>query len=86
MDYIADAGEFLITLAPLVKISAVVSFPSKHWFRTPFRRCRYRLRRCPIYFYDKAQIRERCSAAGFSRIEIYKIPGAGMDYHVCLKP
>jgi cyclopropane fatty-acyl-phospholipid synthase-like methyltransferase len=86
MDYIADARGFLTALRPLVTTSAVVSFPSKHWFRTPLRRFRYRLRRCPVYFYDEAQIMALCSAAGFGRMEINKISGAGMDYHVCLKP
>jgi 2-polyprenyl-3-methyl-5-hydroxy-6-metoxy-1,4-benzoquinol methylase len=85
MDYVADAKAFLNALPPLVKISAVVSFPSKHWFRTPFRKYRYRLRSCPVFFYDEHQIRTICSTAGFGSIEIHKIPGAGMDYHVCLK-
>jgi ubiquinone/menaquinone biosynthesis C-methylase UbiE len=86
MDYIADANVFLGALKPLVKASAAVSFPSKHWFRTPFRKLRYRLRRCPVYFYDETEIKNLCSAAGFRKIGIRKIPGAGMDYHVCLKP
>jgi predicted TPR repeat methyltransferase len=86
MDYVADAGAFLTALKPLVKASAAVSFPSKHWFRTPFRKFRYRLRRCPVYFYDEAGIKNLCSAAGFRMIDIRKIPGAGMDYHVCIKP
>ena len=86
MDYIADSRAFLAALPNLVKISAVVSFPSKHWLRTPFRKFRYRLRRCPVYFYDEPEIREHCAAAGFIEIRIEKIPGAGMDYHVCLKP
>jgi ubiquinone/menaquinone biosynthesis C-methylase UbiE len=86
MDYVADAQGFLSALSPVLKVSAVVSFPSKHWFRTPFREFRYRIRRCPVYFYDEKQIREICSAAGFRKVDIYKIPGAGMDYHVCLKP
>jgi ubiquinone/menaquinone biosynthesis C-methylase UbiE len=86
MDYISDARRFLAALRPLVTISVVVSFPSKHWLRTPLRSFRYRLRRCPVYFYDEAQIIEVCSTATFGRIDINKIPGAGMDYHVCLKP
>ena len=86
MDYVADARSFLVALRPLVKLSAVVSFPSKHWFRTPFRRFRYRLRRCPVYFYDETDIKQLASAAGFKGLKIQKIPGAGMDYHVCLNP
>src|SRR4030095_13356777 len=34
MDYVADAGAFLSALRPVVKSSAVVSFPSRHWLRT----------------------------------------------------
>lgn len=85
MDYVEDAAAFLVALRPLVQRSAAVSFPSKHWFRTPVRRIRYRLRRCPVYFYDEADIRRLGSQAGFKAVDIKKIPGAGMDYHVCLR-
>jgi cyclopropane fatty-acyl-phospholipid synthase-like methyltransferase len=86
MDYVANPQTFLTALKPLVKQVAVLSFPSQHWFRTPFRKIRYRLRRCPVYFYDEARIRSLCSTAGFSDIRIHKISGAGMDFHVCLRP
>lgn len=86
MDYVADAGGFLRALLPLVRMSAAVSFPSRHWFRTPLRRVRYWWRKCPVYFYDETVIEKLCSAAGFRTVKIQKIPGAGMDYHVCLKP
>ena len=86
MDYVENSARFLTALRPLIRQSAVVSFPSKHWFRTPFREMRYRLRRCPVYFYDEPRIRKLCVTAGFTSIDINKIPGAGMDYHVCLRP
>jgi len=86
MDYIADPAAFLQALRPLVRVSAAISFPSKHWFRTPLRKVRYRLRNCPVYFYDEPGIRKLCTSAGFSDVSIYKIPGSGLDYHVCLKP
>jgi cyclopropane fatty-acyl-phospholipid synthase-like methyltransferase len=86
MDYVFDAQAFLSALYPLVKESAVISFPSKHWFRTPLRKIRYDLRKCPVYFYDEKMIKQLAVNAGFKHVEIKKIPGAGMDYHVCLKP
>jgi SAM-dependent methyltransferase len=86
MDYVADGQAFLSALRPLVDRLAVVSFPSEHWFRTPFRKIRYRLRDCPVYFYDEARIRMLWSNAGFKDIRMQKIPGAGMDFHVTLKP
>jgi 2-polyprenyl-3-methyl-5-hydroxy-6-metoxy-1,4-benzoquinol methylase len=86
MDYVADPQSFLNALRPLVKHLAVISFPSEHWFRSPFRKMRYRMRQCPVYFYDEARIKSLCSLAGFNHVEIKKIPGAGMDFHVCLRP
>lgn len=86
MDYVADAPAFLNALRPLVGISAALSFPSIHWFRTPVRQIRYRLRNCPLFFYDEEAIRDLCTRAGFSQVIVDKIPGAGQDYHVCLRP
>ena len=85
LDYVSDPSAFLSAMKPLLKISAVISFPSRHWFRTPFRKLRYDLRRCPVYFYTEEDIRRHCSTAGFDRVEIRKIPGAGMDYHVRIR-
>jgi cyclopropane fatty-acyl-phospholipid synthase-like methyltransferase len=86
MDYIEDPTSFLRALRPFVEQSAVISFSSTHWFRTPFRKFRYDLRKCPVFFYEEGQIREIGRAAGFREVEIVKIPGAGMDYHVCVRP
>jgi cyclopropane fatty-acyl-phospholipid synthase-like methyltransferase len=86
MDYVKDAEEFLRALRPLVRVSAAVSFPSKHWFRTPLRKYRYALRHCPVYFYDELQIRSLCRYAGFGQVDVYKIPGAGIGYQVSLRP
>jgi len=84
MDYIADPLNFLTVLAQQVTDRAVLSFPSKHWFRTPLRKFRYWLKRCPVYFYEPKQIEDLSKAAGFSDLKIEKIPGAGMDYFVTL--
>jgi hypothetical protein len=86
MDYVEDASSFLKALRPVVRRLAVLSFPSTHWFRTPFRKVRYDLRNCPVYFYDDARIHTLCTGAGFSEVRIQKIPGPGMDYHVSLRP
>jgi SAM-dependent methyltransferase len=86
MDYVANAEGFLRALRPLVKRLAAISFPSRHWFRTPLRKARYRLRRCPLYFYDEQTINRLARGAGFGSVTIRKIPGAGLDYHACLSP
>ncbi len=86
LDYVPDPVAFFEALRGLVTGKVAVSFPSKHWLRTPIRKVRYRLRHCPLYFYDEPMIRSIGSAAGFGITDIIKIPGAGMDYHVCLAP
>jgi len=85
MDYVAEPVPFLRALSQLLTGTACISFPSRHWFRTPLRKVRYRLRNCPVYFYDEAAITAQCREAGFSVVEIKKIPGAGMDFHVCVR-
>ncbi|HET7435893.1 MAG TPA: class I SAM-dependent methyltransferase [Thermoanaerobaculia bacterium] len=80
MDYIDEPQSFLKALAQKVGTGAVLSFPSRHWFRTPLRQVRYKLRHCPVYFYDEARIRDLMQRAGFRTVTVTKLPGAGMDY------
>lgn len=82
MDYIADPSSFLSSVVQQIQRCAMVSFPSKHWFRTPLRKIRYWIKKCPVYFYEPQQIETLSKAAGFSNVKIEKMPGAGMDYFV----
>lgn len=84
LDYVADPVAFFKKLCPTLRGTAAVSFPSQHWFRTPVRKVRYRMRNCPVYFYDERRIRSISTEAGFGTVDVIKIDGAGMDYHVCL--
>jgi 2-polyprenyl-3-methyl-5-hydroxy-6-metoxy-1,4-benzoquinol methylase len=84
MDYVPHPSAFLTALAKRVAVCSVLSFPSKHWFRTPLRKVRYWLKQCPVYFYDRAQLERLAKEAGFSRAKVVKLPGAGMDYFVTL--
>jgi ubiquinone/menaquinone biosynthesis C-methylase UbiE len=85
LDYIDDPAGFLRELYRTVRIGAAVSFPSRHWLRTPLRRFRYRLRRCPVYFYTAERIQSLLADAGVSKWRLTKIAGAGMDYVACLE-
>lgn len=86
LDYVANPLVFFKALRPILTGTAAVSFPSRHWLRTPIRKIHYRLRNCPVYFYDERQICSIGREAGFETVEVIKIDGAGMDYHVCLSP
>jgi ubiquinone/menaquinone biosynthesis C-methylase UbiE len=80
MDYIMDAPAFLQALRSVVTEAAVISFPSIHWFRTPFREVRYRLRRCPVRFYSRSDIEQLARSLNVKKYQLEKIDGAGMDY------
>lgn len=85
MDYIPNPEIFINGLKGLYSESVALSFPSKHWFRSPIRKFRYNLRNCPIYLYDKNSINQLMKSCDIKQYDITKIPGAGMDYHVLIK-
>lgn len=84
LDYVEKPVAFIKALNECVTDKASISFPSTHWFRTPFRKVRYRIRKCPVYFYTTESIERIMKEAGVKQFTINKIPGAGMDFVVCL--
>lgn len=84
MDYVDEPIRFLKKLKEKTGTAVLISFPSSHWFRTPIRKVRYKLRSCPVYFYDENKIRSLAHLSGFKQIVVTKIPGAGLDYFVRL--
>jgi 2-polyprenyl-3-methyl-5-hydroxy-6-metoxy-1,4-benzoquinol methylase len=81
MDYVDPPVEFVRGLRKCAK-TAMVSVPTPHWFRTPVRKIRYKLKKCPVFFYTRQQVEDMFRQAGFEDIRILKIPGAGMDFFV----
>ena len=81
-DYVKDPVSFLLRMQALANHSVIASFPSISFFRTPIRRVRYLIKRCPLYFYRPDQIASFAPQAGFWRHVVSKIRGAGMDYFV----
>jgi len=81
-DYVNSPVSVLKKMRALSNHSVIASFPSISFYRTPIRKIRYYFKHCPLYFYKPEQIRLFSEQAGFSRFEITKIKGAGMDYFV----
>jgi len=79
-DYVNDPVRFLQKMRTLCNHSVIASFPSVSISRMPLRKVRYYFKRCPVYFYTQAMISSFASRAGFSKIEVKKMAGAGMDY------
>jgi 2-polyprenyl-3-methyl-5-hydroxy-6-metoxy-1,4-benzoquinol methylase len=84
LDYVAAPLAFLQALHEVVRGTSIVTFPSQHWLLTPLRKLSHWSRDSKIHFYTDASIRSLCERAGFRKIDITKIDGAGLDYHVSL--
>lgn len=81
-DYMDNPLSALNKMKSFANHSVIASFPSISFYRTPIRKIRYFLKRCPVYFYSNDKIQSLAAEVGFSRFEIEKIEGAGMDYFV----
>ncbi len=79
-DYQPDPVSVLRKMRGYSRSSVIASFPSRHWFRTPLRQIRYRMKNCPVYFYESSSIDRIAIEAGFQFVVTTKLPGAGMDY------
>lgn len=79
-DYISEPEPSLKKLRELCNHSVIASFPSISLYRTPLRKVRYAIKKCPVYFYRVEQIERLAHEAGFSKCSVTKIKGAGMDY------
>jgi 2-polyprenyl-3-methyl-5-hydroxy-6-metoxy-1,4-benzoquinol methylase len=84
LDYVAEPLAFLQALRAAVRGTSIVTFPSRHWLFGPLRRLRHWSRGGNVHFYNEASIRLLCERAGFSSVDVTKIDGAGLDYHVSL--
>jgi SAM-dependent methyltransferase len=70
-DYIEDAAAHVRRIAELCSGSAVASFPRWTWTKGPVRKLRYEVvNNCPIFDYDREQLRRLFDDAGFARITI----------------
>ena len=79
-DYISEPVPSLKKLRDFCNHSVIASFPSISFYRTPLRKVRYAIKKCPVYFYRIEQIERLAHEAGFSKCQVTKIKGAGMDY------
>jgi 2-polyprenyl-3-methyl-5-hydroxy-6-metoxy-1,4-benzoquinol methylase len=80
LDYVASPRSFVEHMRHHTRETMALTFPSRSPLRMPLRKLRYLIKRCPVYFYDGAQIAK--IMAGFGTVEIAKIPGQGMDFFV----
>ena len=83
MDYIVESEEFLKKLKTTIRKKTVLSFPVAESIWKWQRKIRYRIRRCPLYFYRKEELEELLQKVGFSYYSINRIE---RDYFVVVVP
>ena len=79
-DYVEDPEPVLAKMRSLARHSVIASFPSISFYRTPIRKVRYAIKRCPVYFYERERVEQLARDVGFPRFVVNKVHGAGMDY------
>jgi ubiquinone/menaquinone biosynthesis C-methylase UbiE len=84
LDYIRDPVDMLRKMRDMSRHSVVASFPSISAYRTPIRKLRYRVKKCPVYFYTRQRIVELAAAAGYGSCDVHKIRGSGQDFFATL--
>jgi SAM-dependent methyltransferase len=73
VEYVRDAEAFVGRMMQASRRLVAFSVPVRwHWL-TPQRRFRYRLRNCPLYFYDEASISRLLRSLGAEQFEILKL-------------
>ena len=69
--------EMVNAMAQLTDGRIFMSFPKAREWRAPIRRLRFKLLRCPLHLYSKAQVREILSEGGITHYECIDL---GRDY------
>jgi ubiquinone/menaquinone biosynthesis C-methylase UbiE len=82
-DYVERPGPLIARMRELTRLKLVMSFPKSREWRTPLRRLRFRMLRCPLFLYREDQVRAFLVEAG---IEQYQWVDLGRDYIVIAEP
>lgn len=76
-DYVADPLTFLKRMVERSKGKVIASFPETNLFRSRFRKWRYGLRNCPVYFYSREQMEKLGRDAGFRDFKLVHMNHSG---------
>jgi len=76
-DYIKDPRALLSRMAHLSKAKVIGSFPGLSLVRAPFRKFRYSLRHCPVYFFSRSEIQQAANDAGLKDLSIHPAGSSG---------
>lgn len=76
-DYTKDPRELLSRMMSLSTQKVIGSFPCPSLFRAPFRKFRYALKNCPVYFFSKRELKRICADVGLRDYSLINCSRAG---------
>lgn len=82
-DYLSNPSQTLKKMREVTKKKIIASFPVRFSLLTPFRKLRLALKKCPVFFYERADIEKLLVDAGFRSYSIRKVY---RDYFVVAHP
>ena len=69
-DYISNPDVLLKKMFEHATQKVIASFPNAWSFRSPFRKLRYQLKNCPVYFYTMNQLHLMCKGLKFKKYHL----------------
>jgi 2-polyprenyl-3-methyl-5-hydroxy-6-metoxy-1,4-benzoquinol methylase len=82
MEYCENPDQIIRIMHRLADKKVVISLPVEKHLLTPKRRLQYKLRRCPLWFYDEAKIGALMRRSGVEKFDIEK---NSRDYLVVIR-
>ena len=77
-DYLAEPAAFLRRMMARATRMVIASFPCDSPIRAPFRKLRYALRDCPVYFTTEEKLAALCREAGLQRFRLLPYASSGL--------
>ncbi len=79
-DYLRDPLPFLQKMANLSTSVVIASFPGKAGARMYFRKWRYQLQNCPVFFYSRDELNALARAVEFKDYRLEYMPHSGTGF------
>ena len=79
LDYVAEPKAILDKMLSMTLRKIIISFPKYSFLRSTQRKIRYKLMRCPVYFYELEDVERLLTSLGMTDFRIVELQG---DYFV----
>ena len=87
MDYVSDPVELISKMQNITTEKLIMTFPSKSTYRMAIRKTRYWLKGCPLFFYEREDIKHILKESKIQDFTIKKLSGCDNsgDFYVIVR-